>query len=75
MPTHLRPTPFDGYLGRIVLYEDRFYFVKEARIGIKAVKFIIRNEVGDERKISTKALLDGLLEEVEPRIYKFSHSG
>ena len=75
MPTHLWSTPFNGYLGKIVLYEDRLYFVKEARIGSNAVQFIIRNEVGDERKISTKALLEGLLEEVEPRIYKFVHSG
>jgi hypothetical protein len=66
--------PFDGYLGKIVLYEDRLYFVKEARIRSRAVQFVIRNEEGDERMISTKALLDGLLEEVEPRIYQFTYS-
>lgn len=66
--------PFDAYLGRIVLHDSRLHFVKEVRIHRKAVHFLIRNEDGDERTISTTALLEGLLEEVEPRIYQFMNS-
>ena len=69
--TASRLKPFDAYLGKIILYEDRLHFVKEACIQSKAMRFIIRNEAGDEKKISTTALLDGLLEEVEPQIYQF----
>ena len=66
-----RLKPFGAYLGKIVLYDSRLYFVREVRILHKAVHFVIRNEEGDEKTISTTALLDGLLEEVEPRVYQF----
>lgn len=71
MQSDSRLQPFEAYLGKIVLHAGRLHFVKEVRIQRQSVHFVIRNEDGDEEEISTTALLDGLLEEVEPQIYEF----
>lgn len=67
----IRLKPFEGYLGKIVLHDNRLYFVKDVCIERNAVSFLLRSEEGEERKISTTTLLGSLLEEMEPRVYEF----
>ena len=65
-------TAFECYLGRTVCYAEALYRVEEVCVQKRSVRFLIRNEDGEEARISTKDLMVGLLEEVDPDVFEFA---